>query len=162
VPSVPWGPIANPTTQHLHNVDLPLAVACAPTRAHTIHNTLDISPTFCIIASISNPSHRAKWFTSLSPRQFTALSLKGISPLCPPVAVPCHAHRTCGFPFPRQLQVLQLGWNNLGFRGGRAVAEGLQCNSTLTEVYLPWTGITDTGEGMAREGSGSQARVRAG
>jgi hypothetical protein len=46
----------------------------------------------------------------------------------------------------RQLKVLRLGWNMLGPKGAKALAEGLKyCSSGLEQLYLPWSGITDTG-----------------
>jgi len=45
----------------------------------------------------------------------------------------------------RQLTVLRLGWNRLGPRGARALAEGLRYSSTLKQLHLPWSGITDDG-----------------
>jgi hypothetical protein len=46
----------------------------------------------------------------------------------------------------RQLKVLRLGWNMLGVKSAKALAEGLKyCSSGLEQLYLPWSGITDTG-----------------
>lgn len=42
--------------------------------------------------------------------------------------------------------MLRLGWNVLGAKGGKALAEGLKyCSSALQQLCLPWSGITDTG-----------------
>lgn len=42
--------------------------------------------------------------------------------------------------------MLRLGWNVLGPKGGKALAEGLKyCSSGLEQLYLPWSAITDTG-----------------
>lgn len=42
--------------------------------------------------------------------------------------------------------MLRLGWNMLGPKGAKALAEGLKyCSSGLEQLYLPWSGITDTG-----------------
>lgn len=43
------------------------------------------------------------------------------------------------------LRVLRLGWNNLGERGGAAIADGLRACSTLRQLALPWSGIGDGG-----------------
>lgn len=46
----------------------------------------------------------------------------------------------------RQLKVLRLGWNMLGVKSAQALADGLKyCSSGLEQLYLPWSGITDTG-----------------
>jgi len=69
-----------------------------------------------------------------------------------PIAHPCTSPSLIPIPpLPaasahRQLQVLRLGWNMLGPKGGKALAEGLKyCSSGLEQLYLPWSGITDTG-----------------
>lgn len=42
--------------------------------------------------------------------------------------------------------MLRLGWNMLGVKSAKALAEGLKyCSSGLEQLYLPWSGITDTG-----------------
>lgn len=42
--------------------------------------------------------------------------------------------------------MLRLGWNRLGPKGGKALAEGLRfCSSGLAQLSLPWSGITDVG-----------------
>jgi Ran GTPase-activating protein (RanGAP) involved in mRNA processing and transport len=38
-----------------------------------------------------------------------------------------------------------LGWNNLGLKGAKALAEGLKYSSTLQQLYVAWSGITDAG-----------------
>lgn len=60
----------------------------------------------------------------------------------------------------RQLTVVRAGWNNLGLRGARSIAEGLKYSSTLTQLHLPWTGITDTGAAHIAKALESNSSVR--
>lgn len=61
-------------------------------------------------------------------------------------ATPCVNSVHAPWCYCRQLKVLRLGWNHLGPKGGKALAEGLKfCSSGLEQLYLPWSGITDTG-----------------
>lgn len=55
------------------------------------------------------------------------------------------AHKQPHQTIPRQLRVLRLGWNSLGLRAARALSEGLKLCSTLEELHLGWSGVTDTG-----------------
>lgn len=45
----------------------------------------------------------------------------------------------------RQLRVLRLGWNSLGLRAARSLAEGLKLASALEQLHLGWSGVTDSG-----------------
>jgi Ran GTPase-activating protein (RanGAP) involved in mRNA processing and transport len=55
----------------------------------------------------------------------------------------------------RQLQVMRLGWNSLGLRTARTLAEGLKLCSTLEQLHLAWSGVTDTGVAhIAKVGGG--------
>ncbi|GBF91729.1 hypothetical protein Rsub_04033 [Raphidocelis subcapitata] len=51
----------------------------------------------------------------------------------------------------RQLRVLRLGWNSLGLRAARALAEGLRLCSSLEQLHLAWSGVTDAGAAHALE-----------
>lgn len=60
----------------------------------------------------------------------------------------------------RQLQVLRMGWNNLGPKGGKALAEGLKYCSTLQQLLLPWSGIRDTGASHIAKAMESNSSVK--
>jgi Ran GTPase-activating protein (RanGAP) involved in mRNA processing and transport len=60
----------------------------------------------------------------------------------------------------RQLAVLRLGWNTLGPKGGRALAEGLKYSSTLQQLLLPWSGIGDAGASHIAKALESNSSVR--
>jgi hypothetical protein len=62
--------------------------------------------------------------------------------------------------FCRQLAVLRLGWNTLGPKGGRALAEGLKYSSTLQQLLLPWSGIGDAGASHIAKAMESNSSVR--
>jgi hypothetical protein len=56
--------------------------------------------------------------------------------------------------------VLRLGWNSLGPKGGRALAEGLKYSSTLQQLLLPWSGIGDAGASHIAKALESNSSVR--
>jgi hypothetical protein len=60
----------------------------------------------------------------------------------------------------RQLAVLRMGWNTLGPKGGRALAEGLKYSSTLQQLLLPWSGIGDAGASHIAKALESNSSVR--
>ena len=48
-------------------------------------------------------------------------------------------------PTRSHIKFLDISWNTLGRRGGQALGEGLREASSIQELYLAWTGITDRG-----------------